>query len=98
MAAPLRLHDLLRHVRLIRITGGVLRPSKAAADELQTVRRLRSWFDPQGSSTMVAERAVALGAFSYRVLRTLITTPADPSPAPVPPLTHANVRGGDYFH
>jgi hypothetical protein len=54
------LHDLLRHVRLIRLTGGVLRPTKAAADELETVRRLRSWFDPQGFSTMVAERAVAL--------------------------------------
>jgi hypothetical protein len=54
------LHDLLRHVRLIRLSGGVLRPTKAAADELQTVRRLRSWFDPQGFSTMVAERAVAL--------------------------------------
>jgi hypothetical protein len=43
-------------------------------------------------------RAIALGAFSYRVLRTLITTPADPAPSPLPPLTHANVRGGDYFH
>ncbi len=54
------LHDLLRHVRLVRLTGGVLRPTKAAADELQTIRRLRSWFDPQEFSTMVAERAVAL--------------------------------------
>lgn len=54
------LHDLLRHVRLVRLTGGVLRPTKAAADEVETVRRLRSWFDPQGFSTMVAERAVAL--------------------------------------
>ena len=41
------LHDLLRHVRLVRLAGGVLRPTKAAADELETVRRLRSWFDPQ---------------------------------------------------
>lgn len=56
------LHDLLRHVRLLRLTGGVLRPTKAAADELETVRRLRSWFDPQGFSTMVSERAVALVA------------------------------------
>ena len=56
------LHDLLRHVRLVRLTGGVLRPTKAAADELETVRRLRSWFDPQGFSTMVTERAVALVA------------------------------------
>ncbi len=56
------LHDLLRHVRLVRLTGGVLRPTKAAADKLETVRRLRSWFDPQGFSTMVTERAVALVA------------------------------------
>lgn len=56
------LHDLLRHVRLVRLAGGVLRPTKAAADELETVRRLRSWFDPQEFSTMVTERAVALVA------------------------------------
>jgi hypothetical protein len=34
-------HDLLRHVRLVRLTNGILRPTKAAADELETVRRLR---------------------------------------------------------
>lgn len=32
------LHDLLRHVRLVRLTGGVLRPTKAAEDEHETVR------------------------------------------------------------
>ena len=56
------LHDLLRHLRLVRLAGGVLRPTKAAADELETVRRLRSWFDPQEFSTMVTERALALVA------------------------------------
>ena len=56
------LHDLLRHVRLVRLTGGVLRPTKAAADELETVRRLRSWFDANAFHTMAAERAVALVA------------------------------------
>lgn len=54
------LHDLLRHVRLLRLSNGVLRPTKAAADEIETVRRLRTWFAPQEFSTMVAERAVAL--------------------------------------
>lgn len=54
------LHDLLRHVRLVRLTNGVLRPTKAAADELETVRRLRSWFDEGAFHTMTAERAVAL--------------------------------------
>lgn len=56
------LHDLLRHVRLVRLSGGVLRPTKAAADGQETVRRLRSWFEPGGFSTMVAERAVGLVA------------------------------------
>lgn len=54
------LHDLLRHVRLLRLANGVLRPTKAAGEEIETVRRLRSWFAPQEFSTMVAERAVAL--------------------------------------
>ena len=54
------LHDILRHVRLLRLGNGVLRPTKAAADEHETVRRLRSWFAPQEFSTMVAERAIAL--------------------------------------
>lgn len=54
------LHDLLRHVRLVRLANGVLRPTKAAADELETVRRLRSWFEANAFHTMAAERAVAL--------------------------------------
>lgn len=56
------LHDLLRHVRLVRLVNGVLRPTKAAADELETVRRLRSWFGEGAFHTMIAERAVALVA------------------------------------
>jgi len=54
------LHDLLRHVRLVRLANGVLRPTKTAADELATVRRLRSWFEANAFHTMTAERAVAL--------------------------------------
>lgn len=56
------LHDLLRHVRLVRLSGGLLRPTKAATDERATVRRLRSWFSADEFSTMAAERAVALVA------------------------------------
>ncbi len=56
------LHDLLRHVRLVRLSHGVLHPTKAAANELETVRRLRSWFEPNQFSTLVAERAGALVA------------------------------------
>lgn len=54
------LHDILRHVGLLRLAKGVLRPTKAAGDEIETVRRLRTWFPPREFSTMVAERAVAL--------------------------------------
>ena len=48
-------------------------PTKAAADEIQTVRRLRSWFPPQQFSTVVAERAAALVA-----ARGPMTTPKSP--------------------
>lgn len=54
------LHDILRHVGLARPAKGVLRPTKAASDELEVVRRLRSWFEPGEFSSVVAERAVAL--------------------------------------
>lgn len=54
------LHDMLRHVRLLRLANGVLRPTKAATNEHETVRRLRSLFGPQEFSTMIAERAMAL--------------------------------------
>ena len=40
------LHDVLRHVGLLRLSKGILRPTRAAADDLQVVRRLRSWFEP----------------------------------------------------
>lgn len=56
------LHDILRHVGLLRLAKGLLRPTKAAGDEVETVRRLRTWFPPRGFSTCIAERAVALVA------------------------------------
>jgi len=54
------LHVILRRVGLLRLAKGVLRPTKAAQDELEVVRRLRSWFGPAESGTVVAERAVAV--------------------------------------
>ncbi|MGH3366215.1 MAG: plasmid pRiA4b ORF-3 family protein [Nocardioidaceae bacterium] len=56
------LHDMLRHVGLLRLAHGVLRPTKAATNPIETVRRLRSWFAPHEFSTIVVERAVALVA------------------------------------
>jgi len=38
------LHDLLRHVGLLRLHKGTLGPTRAAADDLEVIRRLRSWF------------------------------------------------------
>lgn len=61
------------------------------------ILRLAKDFSPTQLEA-AAERAVALGAFSYRALRALITTPDAPTAPPTPPLMHANVRGGDYFH
>ncbi|SDY87144.1 pRiA4b ORF-3-like protein [Modestobacter sp. DSM 44400] len=56
------LHVILRHVGLLRLANGVLHPTKAAGDEVETVRRLRAWFPPREFDTLVAERAVALVA------------------------------------
>ena len=45
--APLAaLHDLLRHVGLLRLRKGDLSGTSAAADDIEVIRRLRSWFSP----------------------------------------------------
>lgn len=41
------LHDVLRRVGVLRLARGVLTPTRAAADDLEIVRRLRSWFEPE---------------------------------------------------
>jgi transposase len=43
------------------------------------------------------ERALALKSFSYRVVRTLITTAEAPPDQPALDLAHENVRGPEYF-
>lgn len=58
------LHDLLRQVGLLRLRGGVLRPTKAADDDLEVVRRLRSTFEPGAFDTIVATTAIATVATS----------------------------------
>ena len=83
------LHDILRHVGLLRLAGGVLRPTKAAGDEVETVRRLRTWFPPRGFSTFVAERAVAVVA-----ARGPLTT-RDLAAEVFPMLGHGWRRGND---
>lgn len=55
------LHDLSREVGLLRLRKGVLAPTRAAGDETETIRRLRSWFGPvHGFTSLLATDALAL--------------------------------------
>lgn len=54
------LHELLRGVGLLRLHKGVLRPTRAAGDDIEAIRRLRSWFGPDdGFTSILASDAVA---------------------------------------
>lgn len=54
------LHDMLRRVGLLRLAHGVLTPTRTAGDDLQIVRRLRSWFEDDGFREILAGVAVAV--------------------------------------
>jgi hypothetical protein len=54
------LRELMRDVGLLRLAKGVLRPTRAAADELEVVRRLRSWFPPAEFTSLLASDVVAM--------------------------------------
>jgi hypothetical protein len=54
------LHDVLRDVGLLRLSKGVLTPIKASADDLQVVRRLRSWFRPGAFEGVLVEMSLAV--------------------------------------
>ncbi len=55
------LHDMLRRVGLLRLVKGVLHPTRAAGDDdLQVIRRLRSWFEPEGFTDILAGVTVAM--------------------------------------
>ena len=59
------LYRVMRSVRLVRVSKGVLRPTRAAADDLQVVRRLRSWFLPDdGFEAILAGVTVAVLAIN----------------------------------
>lgn len=58
------LHEILREVGVVRLARGVLSPTRAAADDLEIVRRLRRWFEPGGYEEMLATTAVAVLAAS----------------------------------
>jgi hypothetical protein len=55
------LHDLLRHVGLLRLHKGVLGLTRAAADDIEVIRRLRSWFGPDdGFISILAGEGLAI--------------------------------------
>ena len=60
------LHESLRKVGLARLANGVLRPTRAAADDREVVRRLRTWFEPEGFTSILGGVAVAVLAVSGR--------------------------------
>ena len=62
----------------------------------QGILRLAQDFSPTALEDACA-RAVALKAFSYRAVRTLINAPAPVVTQAALDLTHRNVRGPDYF-
>jgi len=53
------MHNLLRQVGLLRLRHGVLWPTRAATDELQIIRRLRSYFALDEFNAIIAGVAVA---------------------------------------
>ncbi|MCE0764895.1 plasmid pRiA4b ORF-3 family protein [Pseudonocardia kujensis] len=63
------LHDILRKVGLARLARGVLRPTRAAGDDVEVVRRLRRWFEPGGYEEMLATTTVAVLAASGPLAR-----------------------------
>jgi hypothetical protein len=55
------LHDQLRQVGLLRLRKGILAPTRVAADDIEVIRRLRSWFGPfNGFTSMLTGDALAL--------------------------------------
>lgn len=55
------LHDLLRDVGLLRLRKGLLSPTRVASDDIEVIRRLRSWFGPRyGYETVLTTDTLAL--------------------------------------
>ena len=49
----------MRSVGLLRPSKGVLAPTKAAGDDVEVVRRLRTWFEPGAFAGVVTELVAA---------------------------------------
>ena len=100
----LALHDVLREVGLLRLGKGVLQPIKAAADERQVVRRLRSWFEADRFTDLLAGLTVAeLVRRGESTDRRAAAAAVFPRLGPAgrstgEPLTRERVRAGDRPH
>ena len=63
------LHDLALEARLVRVSRGVMTSTKAAADPLEVLRRIRAAFSPETFLGIVV---------NYVVIRLLVEGPQDP--------------------
>ena len=72
------LHDLLRTAGLVRLSRGVVTPTKAAADDLQIIRRLRAALKPDGFQD------VLIGVAAARLAGSGPTTSAELAAAVMP--------------
>ena len=55
------LHSLLRDVGLLRLRKGILSPTSITKDDIEVIRRLRSWFGPvYGFTSMLTTDTLAL--------------------------------------
>ena len=55
------LHDLLREVGLLRLRKGIVAPTRLAGDDIEVIRRLRSWFGPADAyESLLTTDSVAL--------------------------------------
>ncbi len=73
------------------------RHAEEALRSAQGILRLAKDFSPERLEH-TCQRALALKAYSYRAVRTLIQTPVPPPPPPSLDLSHEHVRGADYFN
>lgn len=55
-----RLHEALRGAGLLRISKGLLRPTKASVDDLEVLRRLRTWLAKDPYQELLLGDALAL--------------------------------------
>jgi hypothetical protein len=69
------LNDLLRDVGLLRLRKGVLAPTRAAGDDIEVIRRVRSWFGPEHgfTSILVGHALASLAAHGPRTPQDLAT-------------------------